>query len=119
MDWSEPYAPYSVLPDVNADSAERWARVKKAVEAGMSYREAEAQFGIGFSTIGLRARKDGWRLAERFRRPSIEIEAMAVDELRKTAVRAHKETLLSLNMESRRLVAEMVRSGVGIPAGTA
>jgi hypothetical protein len=42
----------------------------------------------------------------------LEIEAMAVDEPRKTAVRAHKETMLLLNMESRRLVAEIVKDGL-------
>jgi hypothetical protein len=100
-------------------SAERRAEVKKAVEGGMSYRKAAARFRIGFSAIGQRARKEGWKLVERLRRPSLEIEAMAVDEPRKTTVRAHKETMLSLNMESRRLVAEIVKDGAGTPSGFA
>jgi hypothetical protein len=55
----QPFTTVAFLSKVNAYSAERWAKVKKAAEGGMSYRQAEARFRIGFSAIGQRARRRG------------------------------------------------------------
>ena len=72
----QPFTTVAFLSKVNAYSAERWAKVKKAAEGGMSYRQAEARFRIGFSAIGQRARRRGRRLVERLWSSSLEVEAV-------------------------------------------
>jgi hypothetical protein len=69
----QPFTTVAFLSKVNAYSAERWAKVKKAAEGGMSYRQAVARFRIGFSAIGQRARKEDRKLVERLWSPSLEV----------------------------------------------
>jgi hypothetical protein len=69
----QPFTTLAFLSKVNAYGAERWTKVKKAAEGGMSYRQAEARFRIAFSAIGQRARKEDRKLVERLWRPSLEV----------------------------------------------
>jgi hypothetical protein len=106
-----------------AYSEQLWAKVREGVEAGMSYREAQERYGIHFATIGEKARLQGWRSGVRVERWATEeeakvgraekaVEALGGEGAGKEIVRRHKGTMLELNMESRRLVAEIVKSGL-------
>jgi hypothetical protein len=94
---------------------ELWAKVREAVEVeGLSYRECEARYGVGFGSIGQKAKKEGWTVGIKFvermeARKRVEEERREAEAERvKVFISRHKETMLELNLRSRRHVAEIV-----------
>jgi hypothetical protein len=99
--------------------------VRRAIEAGESFRNVEKLYGIGYSTVSKRAKREGWlvvggkveqRVEERTRRNTeqarevaslVRAEAQAVKEVRLELV-GFGERLRGVGLRTKRKMVEMV-----------
>jgi NAD(P)-dependent dehydrogenase (short-subunit alcohol dehydrogenase family) len=108
-----------------AHSEELWAEVRRAVEAGETFRNVEKLYGIGYATVSKRAKREGWlvigggrleREEERARRSTeesgkvaeiVKAEAEAIREVKLELVN-YGERMRGVGLRTKRKMVEMV-----------
>jgi hypothetical protein len=93
---------------------QRWSKVKEAVLAGMTMKEASEAFNVKVSTVCMRAKREGWGVKElRAGRNDVlvaTIEAKAAEI--SPGVTEHRLNMLATSMASRRALATAIQKGM-------
>jgi hypothetical protein len=93
---------------------ETWLKIRDAVRAGMTMRDAAEAFNVGYSAVCMRAVRERWNIREvRAGREEVLQAAMEIrDAELAPGVNAHRVNMLATSMGSRRALAEAIRKGM-------